>query len=429
MRPPQNNAPPPGTTTVQFAQPAQLWPRLVGEIRPPDRFPRRVLLWLLPGVLGAALLLGVFGYFEVRAAKQIVYLTGQRRLGAVRADGAQPRALSFAGLETTRFGAPHWSPDGSIVAAVIDDASHDLALLQPSATTATRVRVDSRRGLLLAGQPWSPDSAHLALLDIGDQDVALRIANVAQASTITVPLQIDAGQPLEWHPARSELLVTAFTAEQTPTLQIVSPDGAARPFAPQGQQQAHFGGVWSPDGGRVAYLVGGDVWVANSDGGVARQLVGDGLNSQPAWAPAGDAIFYTRTLTKTQGFDLYRVQADGSQPPVRIGPGLPPFFRAPAEWRSYIAWSADGSLMLFEGGSSDEVTVYVSPADGSAPHVVAKYPLNTANATSPATLPVARWSPTNRGILVSSGAGMQLYWVDSDSISAFPNGLEPSWQP
>jgi Tol biopolymer transport system component len=407
----------------------QLWPKLTSDVRPPDRFPRRVLLWLLPGVVGAALLLAVFGYFELRAAKRIVYLTGQGRLAAVRADGARNQELRFEGMEAARFGQPYWSPDGRTVAAVTASGGRGLALLQPSSSTAMRIRVDGARGLSLSGQPWSADSAHVALIEIGDLGSALRIANVAQSDTVTVALVLRPDLPLEWHPTRNELLVTAFTAEQTPTLQIVSPDGGTREFAPQDEQPERYGGVWSPDGGRIAYLAnGGDLWVANSDGGAPRRLAGDQVNSVPVWSPGGDAIFFTRELTTTQGYDLLRVPSDGSQPPVRIGPALRPTAYPQSEWRSHIAWSPDGSLMLFEGQASDgDVTLYVSPADGSAPFIVEEYSLDATNGI--ANLPVARWSPTNRAILVASEARMRLHWLDSGSTSSFPSGLSPSWQP
>jgi Tol biopolymer transport system component len=176
----------------------------------------------------------------------------------------------------------------------------------------------------------------------------------------------------------------------------------------------------------VAYLTGiegrGSIWTANADGGGAKQLVADALHSELVWSPAGDQLFFTRLLTETQGYDLYRVKADGSQPPVRVGPSRIPSPESAAAWRNHIAWSPNGLLMLFQGSDQQgRVTVYVALADGSDPRIVIEsLPDDTA----------AFWSPTNRGILVATGQAMKLYWVDSErNPLTFPSGRTPSWQP
>jgi dipeptidyl aminopeptidase/acylaminoacyl peptidase len=53
--------------------------------------------------------------------------------------------------------------------------------------------------------------------------------------------------------------------------------------------------VWSPDGSRVAFTVGEEVWVANDDESspahpIAGSKPGAGV---PSWSPAGDAVVYT----------------------------------------------------------------------------------------------------------------------------------------
>jgi dipeptidyl aminopeptidase/acylaminoacyl peptidase len=50
---------------------------------------------------------------------------------------------------------------------------------------------------------------------------------------------------------------------------------------------------WSPDGKRVAYIAGGQLWIASADGTNARQISNvSGGASGPVWAPTGDRVAF-----------------------------------------------------------------------------------------------------------------------------------------
>jgi len=54
---------------------------------------------------------------------------------------------------------------------------------------------------------------------------------------------------------------------------------------------------WSPDGQHVAYIADGQLWVANVDGGDARQLTHlNGGATGPVWSPASDRIAFTSAV-------------------------------------------------------------------------------------------------------------------------------------
>lgn len=54
---------------------------------------------------------------------------------------------------------------------------------------------------------------------------------------------------------------------------------------------------WSPDGTRVAYVAGGQLWIARTDGSASRQLTRlTGGASGPVWSPTGDRIAFVSAV-------------------------------------------------------------------------------------------------------------------------------------
>jgi dipeptidyl aminopeptidase/acylaminoacyl peptidase len=79
------------------------------------------------------------------------------------------------------------------------------------------------------------------------------------------------------------------------TYAIPATGGAAREFpaADVNATEAR----WSPDGRRVAYVAGGQLWVADADGGNRKQLTTlNGGATGPIWAPTGSAIAFTSAV-------------------------------------------------------------------------------------------------------------------------------------
>jgi dipeptidyl aminopeptidase/acylaminoacyl peptidase len=71
--------------------------------------------------------------------------------------------------------------------------------------------------------------------------------------------------------------------------------GPATPFPAAGVAASEA--RWSPDGRRVAYVTGGQLWVTDVHGGTPRQLTRlNGGASGPVWSPAGDAIVFVSSV-------------------------------------------------------------------------------------------------------------------------------------
>ena len=68
--------------------------------------------------------------------------------------------------------------------------------------------------------------------------------------------------------------------------------------------------VFSPDGTRIAFAVGGSgIWVVDADGTDPVRLTTDGTDSWPTWSPDGARLAFSR---KGTNFDLWKIGADGS---------------------------------------------------------------------------------------------------------------------
>ena len=68
---------------------------------------------------------------------------------------------------------------------------------------------------------------------------------------------------------------------------------------------------WSPDGQRVAYLSGGQLWIANVDGTAKKQLTSlSGGASGPKWSPAGDRIAFVSGSWPDCDTDACNVERD-----------------------------------------------------------------------------------------------------------------------
>ncbi len=136
----------------------------------------------------------------------------------------------------------------------------------------------------------------------------------------------------------------------------VKPDGSGLHRLTNTPNLNEFGGRWAPAGRRIVFwrtpapFGFGDIWLMNADGSSPRQLTHGFDARDPAWAPSGDRMVFTRN----EGADanLWTMRADGT--------GLRRLTSGPA-LDFEPSWSPDGTKIAFTRGSQqgDPGDIYV----------------------------------------------------------------------
>jgi tol-pal system beta propeller repeat protein TolB len=117
--------------------------------------------------------------------------------------------------------------------------------------------------------------------------------------------------------------------------------------------------AWSPDGAKIAFVVGGgEIFVMNADGTGRRNLTNTPkTESMPTWSPDGTKIAFVRVDSEGE-WEIFVMNADGS--------GQKRLTYSPQYSYNYGPdWSPDGAKIAFTLQSNGAYNVYTMNADGS----------------------------------------------------------------
>lgn len=203
---------------------------------------------------------------------------------------------------------------------------------------ATQITYDGR-SKLLAGTDGSrlylqyPSSAVGQSSSIGQ--VSSSGGEVVPVSAPSISMQI-----LNVSPDGSSLLVSdePGTAFDGPLWALPVLAGSPRRL---GETMGHAG-AWSPDGQKLVYAKGNELFLARSDGAESRSLVSTpGWVSSLQWSPEGAVLRFTVSDQKTNAASLWEVSASGSN----LHPLLPGWHNPPSECCGI--WTPGGKHFVF----------------------------------------------------------------------------------
>jgi eukaryotic-like serine/threonine-protein kinase len=114
----------------------------------------------------------------------------------------------------------------------------------------------------------------------------------------------------------------------------------------------------SPDGGKLAAIVAGNLWVYDLAGRPPIRLTFGGSHYSPLWTPDG------RRIAHESGSVITAVPADGS--------AASPELMSPAEGHFHPhGWSRDGREIIFVARSSTDIVSFSLQAKGDPQNIVA----------------------------------------------------------
>ena len=152
---------------------------------------------------------------------------------------------------------------------------------------------------------WSPDGTRIAFLsDRDNYNARFRLYTMAvDGSDVRniAPLVRPSGDPAVWSPNGEEL---AFFGIEGPDSEDGTYKSVLYTVGSDGSEltaiwEVELGRIaprlptWSPDSSRIAFMRGGDLYVADPQGGNARRQVSDWVEV-PYWLPDGSEIVYLR---------------------------------------------------------------------------------------------------------------------------------------
>jgi serine/threonine protein kinase/Tol biopolymer transport system component len=224
--------------------------------------------------------------------------------------------------------------------------------------------------------PLVTDGTRLYLSQTSSGAFALAQVSVAGGETVQVQSPVPNPYLLDISPDHTQVLVLNFgDPGYNPHLWAMPVLGGASHRL--GDILGHAG-TWSPDGQRIAYANGKDLFVATSQGTEPRHLVSlPGIPRWIRWSPDGSKLRFTVYDTTTNSKSLWEVSVDGTN----LHALIPGWNNPPAECCGN--WTADGKYFVFQSTRDGKTQIWGMPEKGglmrrtrSEPTLLTAGPLN-----------------------------------------------------
>jgi serine/threonine protein kinase/Tol biopolymer transport system component len=173
-----------------------------------------------------------------------------------------------------------------------------------------------------------------------------------ETSAIAAPFLVN--RIADISPDQSALLIPALVHPDEPGPLWVLPLPAGTPHR-LGELLGQDG-TWSPDGQRIVFAAGHDLFVARSDGTESKKIMSvPGFYVWPRWSPDGSRLRISVGEPKTGSYSLWEIQADGSNPhPLLPGWGNP-------SQDCCGSWTPDGKYFIFQSDRDGKTQIWAFP--------------------------------------------------------------------
>jgi eukaryotic-like serine/threonine-protein kinase len=204
--------------------------------------------------------------------------------------------------------------------------------------------------------PTATDGSRIYLSEVVGANTVLAQVGVAGGESVQIPTSFQNVRVEDFSPRRSELLVGSFAAavpnQEMPLWMLPMPSGSPRRLD---DLLAHDAS-WSPDGQRLAYVTGSELYVANGDASDPRKITSvKGIPAWPRWSPDGKKLRFSVPDPKTNSSVLWEVEADGHD----SHPILSGWNRIPAECCG--SWTPDGKYYVFQSSRNGITSIWALP--------------------------------------------------------------------
>jgi Tol biopolymer transport system component len=282
---------------------------------------------------------------------------------------------------------------------------------------------------------WSPDGTHLLFEesnDIHSVDVAGGQVTALTHSPVLIQILIDGFGKEIVRPSEAEETDAAWSPDggtiafvRGGALFVMPPDGSDAHVLAEISDRVIQNPRWAPDGSALAFTTlqiagtypvgcgyGGGVFVVGADGAGLQQLTGSACDRELSWSPSSDRLLFSTA----DGLVVIRPDGSGR--------------KLIAEQAELATWSPDGEFVAYLGGNPE--FLYVSNADGTGARRVPTPDLFVEQSpvlwtpAAPATVTTAPAPSNGRIAFIRTRAGSEGDGRTADLLTANPDGTDVS---